>query len=66
MVHPNTEKLSYRINEAAYALGFSRSQIYALMDTGALRYIQVGGVRLIPASELERLISGGTSAQAAS
>ena len=41
--------------EVAEALGVSRGYIYSLMNVGELASLKLGGRRLIPTSELERL-----------
>jgi excisionase family DNA binding protein len=51
------EKLSYQINEAVEATGYSRSRLYDLMKAGELKYVRNGTRRIIPRSELERLLS---------
>lgn len=56
MSTPTVPRLAYRINEVAALIGISRAQVYALMNEGRLRYRQVDGIRLIPATELDRLI----------
>jgi excisionase family DNA binding protein len=53
------EKLAYRPQEAAHAVGLSRARIYELMAEGRLAYVQVDGTRLIPAAELNKLIGVG-------
>ena len=41
----------------AETLGVSRSTIYAMMRAGALRTAKAGARRLVPAAELNRLLS---------
>jgi hypothetical protein len=48
--------LAYRINDAAAAAGLCRSQIYNLMRTGKLDYIEVGKIRMIRADDLRKLL----------
>ncbi|MGA3030313.1 MAG: helix-turn-helix domain-containing protein [Candidatus Limnocylindrales bacterium] len=44
---------------AAQRLGsISRSTLYTLMASGAVRAVSVGGRRLIPSSEIERIAAG--------
>jgi excisionase family DNA binding protein len=40
------------VSEAARYLGMNRVSIYGVMRRGALRYLQIGGSRAIPLSEL--------------
>jgi excisionase family DNA binding protein len=56
---PQELRLAVRINDACAALGISRSSLYELMATGEIRTAVVAGRRLIPVSELERLLSEG-------
>jgi excisionase family DNA binding protein len=49
-----------RIHEACVALGISRSTLYKLVAEGKLRLIHLGGRSLIPATEIDRLISNGS------
>ncbi len=53
---PN-EKLGYRVDEAVAASGFSRSRLYELMRSGELHFVRNGSRRVIPRSELERLLA---------
>jgi excisionase family DNA binding protein len=46
------EKLAYRINEAAFAAGLSRSKLYQEIKSGKLRAQKVGGRRLILKKDL--------------
>lgn len=48
-------KLAYSPTEAARISPIGLTKIYELMNTGQLRYKQVGGRRVIPASELHRV-----------
>ena len=52
-----TEKLAFRVNDAAEAYGWSRSTLYKMMKAGTLRTVKIGGRRLIPRDVLEALIS---------
>ncbi len=56
------ERLAYSPGEAAEALGVSRQHIYNLMNAGQLRSVSFGRSRRIAASELERVLNGGTDA----
>lgn len=50
------QRLAYSPQEAADALGVHRSTIYERLNDGTLRSVHVGSRRLIPASELRRLL----------
>lgn len=54
-----TERLAYRVNEAADLLGLSRSSIYVLFKTGQLPFIKVAGRRLVRRSDLLKLLAEG-------
>jgi excisionase family DNA binding protein len=56
-VSPHEMRLALRINEAASALGIGRSTLYALIAKGEVKSAVVAGCRLIPMSELQRLLS---------
>ncbi|WP_214415596.1 helix-turn-helix domain-containing protein [Sphaerisporangium fuscum] len=45
----SVEKLFYRPNEAAIALGISRTAVFRLIKTGELQSIKREGYRLLPA-----------------
>lgn len=48
--------LAYRVNDAARAVGLGRTKIYALIKTGKLASVLVGGRRLILADSLKALL----------
>ncbi|PHQ62781.1 MAG: hypothetical protein COC10_09700 [Sphingobium sp.] len=52
----SARKLAYSLPEATEATPFSRSTLYALMNSGRLRYRQIGNRRVIPASALHALV----------
>jgi excisionase family DNA binding protein len=51
-----TERLLYKVDEAAEALGLSRVTLYSLMARGEVDSIKVGAARRIPADELRRFV----------
>jgi excisionase family DNA binding protein len=57
VVWPASEKLLWRVPEAAAALGFGRSKIYELIRKGEIPTIMLGGVLRIPADALRKLIA---------
>ena len=57
-------KRLYSPNSAAHALDISRSKIYDLMKSGALRYVVIGSDRRIPADEIDRLATEGAAPKA--
>lgn len=54
-------RLALRINEACAALGISRSSLYELMSAGKIKTALLAGRRVIPVSELERVLSESLS-----
>jgi excisionase family DNA binding protein len=53
------QKGTVSITRAVMFTSLSRSALYDLMQTGKLRYTKIGRRRLIPMSELERLLAAG-------
>ncbi len=47
-----------RINDAAHALGVSRTTIYNMAAAEKLKLVKVGGRTLVPETEIDRLIEG--------
>lgn len=50
-----SERKLYSPNAAAVALDVSRSMVYMLMKSGALKFVLIGADRRIPAEEIERV-----------
>lgn len=50
------EKLLLTAEEAGEVLGLSRTTVYALMATGALRSVKIGGARRVPATVLREYV----------
>lgn len=50
--------ISYRINDAASALGISRRTVYRLIEGGTLRATKVGRATLIPAADVHAVVLG--------
>ncbi|PPQ26647.1 hypothetical protein CCR94_22035 [Rhodoblastus sphagnicola] len=53
------EKLAYRVNDFCKAIGLSRSTFYKLLSEGKVKTVSIGGRRLVPVCEAERLLNGG-------
>jgi excisionase family DNA binding protein len=51
------ERLLLTAQEAAQALGVSRTKIYDLMRSGRLRSVKIGGSRRIPVDALAELVN---------
>jgi excisionase family DNA binding protein len=59
-----TERLAYRVSEAAEQLGISRSKAYELIAAGKLPSIRIGSSVRIPAEGLKEWIAQQTQAPA--
>lgn len=57
--HITPEIMAFGIEGAARALSVGRGKIYDLIATERIRTIKIGGRRLIPRTELERLVAEG-------
>jgi excisionase family DNA binding protein len=56
-----TNRKLYSVNSAAHALDVSTGKVYNMLKSGDLKSVQVGADRRIPASEIERIATEGTS-----
>lgn len=52
----NLDRLTLRVDEAAAALGISRSKTYALIGSGDLPSLHLGASIRVPVDELRQLI----------
>lgn len=50
------EKLLLTLDEASEVLGLSKSMVYSLIWSGALRSVKVGSVRRVPAAALREYV----------
>jgi excisionase family DNA binding protein len=53
------KRIGYRVNDFCTIAGISRTTLYELIREGKIKTILLGGRRIIPASEAERIISEG-------
>lgn len=51
------ERITYRVDEFARLLGVSKSTIWNRVNDGSLKTVKFGGATLIPAAELDRILS---------
>jgi excisionase family DNA binding protein len=51
-------RLAWPIDEGAHRMGVGRTTVYKLAAEGKLRLIKVAGRRLIPETEIVRLVAG--------
>lgn len=54
------ERKAYRPAEFAEATGLSRATVYRLMEKGVVRSVLVRRCRMIPLTELDRLLDAAT------
>jgi len=59
-----TDRILFGVKEAAAALSVSRSYIYELFRSGHLKFLKVGGRRLIEAAEIHALVERLKTSQA--
>jgi len=57
MIAEAVDKLLYTPNEAAQALGVSRSTLYVLLSSGALPSVRIGTCRRIPIAGLRGYVA---------
>lgn len=50
------ERLAYKPNEAAAALGIGRNRVFELMKSNELASVKYGRTRLIPRKAIERFL----------
>jgi excisionase family DNA binding protein len=53
---PGARRAAYSPSEFASLFGCARSTVYAAIGRGELHSVKLGGRRLIPASEIRRLL----------
>ena len=58
------QRFSYSPAEVAARLGISRALVYRLIAAGRLRAVKLGARTVIPAAELERLLSEDSASAA--
>jgi len=56
---PTVQRRAFKVDAFCDTYGPSRSTLYKLIREGKIRTIKIGGTRLIPASEGERLLTDG-------
>jgi excisionase family DNA binding protein len=50
-------RMAYSIAESEALIGLSRSSIYRMLEAGTLKAVKYGRRRLIPAREIDRILS---------
>jgi excisionase family DNA binding protein len=56
---PTVQRRAFKVDAFCDTYGLGRSSLYNLIREGKIRTIKIGGTRLIPASEGERLLIEG-------
>jgi excisionase family DNA binding protein len=51
-------RAAFRITELVQLLPLCRAKITKMVDSGELRSVRVGGVRVVPRDEVVRILSG--------
>jgi excisionase family DNA binding protein len=57
---PNPSALAYRVKAFCEAVGLGRTTLYKLMREGKVKTVVIGGRRLVPAEEAQRLVREGS------
>jgi len=52
--------LAYRVTSFCKSIGIGRTKFYELVREGKIRTIIIGGRRLVPADEVQRLLQEGS------
>jgi len=59
--NPEAEKpFAYRVKPFCQRVGISPATFYKYVGLGKIRVVKIGGRTLVPAAEVERLLSGGS------
>jgi excisionase family DNA binding protein len=53
---PKTQPLALRVNDAARAIGVSRSKLYLMAKAKEIRIVKIGGVAVVPWADLVALL----------
>lgn len=53
----SVQRLAWQVNPFCRALGISRTSFYELIKRGEIRTVVVAGRRLVPDSEVQRLLA---------
>jgi excisionase family DNA binding protein len=52
-------RLAYQVRDFCRSIGIGKSKFYDLVARGKIRTVIVGGRRLVPAKEAQRVVSEG-------
>jgi excisionase family DNA binding protein len=54
-----TNRLAFRVKSFCKSIGIGRTKFYELVRDGKIKTVVIGGRRLVPADEAQRLIREG-------
>lgn len=54
-----SERLAFRVQPFCKSIGIGRTKFYELMRDGKIKTVVIGGRRLVPADEAQRLVREG-------
>jgi excisionase family DNA binding protein len=57
----DTGRMAFSVEEVAAALDKDMTTVWRWIRTGKLRAVKIGGSRMIPAAELDRVLQGGAA-----
>lgn len=63
MARPLDRPAGYSVGAFAQQLAISRSGVYNLIKAGEVRSVKIGGRRIIPATEIDRLLDVDADAE---
>ena len=58
-IEEHEQRLAYRVGPFCRSVGIWRTKFYELMASGKIKTVVIGGRRLIPAAEAQRLVREG-------
>ena len=58
-IEEHEKRLAYRVGPFCRSIGIGRTKFYELMASGKIKTVVIGGRRLIPAAEAQRLVREG-------
>jgi excisionase family DNA binding protein len=58
-IEEHEKRLAYRVGPFCRSIGIGRTKFYELVTAGKIRTVLIGGRRLIPADEAQRLVRDG-------
>ena len=59
-IEEHEQRLAYRVGPFCRSIGIGRTKFYELMASGKIKTVVIGGRRLIPAAEAQRLVREGS------